>query len=48
MKFDCLFLQYKTLRRTAGYILSVCRRKEVMRELQIPQIREFIKNIDEI
>jgi hypothetical protein len=42
MKFDSLFLQFKKL-RTAGYILSVCRRKEVLREPQIPQIREFIK-----
>lgn len=47
MKSDSLFLQLKKL-RTAGYILSVSRRKEVMRELQIPQIREFIKNIEEI
>jgi hypothetical protein len=47
MKSDSLFLQLKKL-RTAGYILSVSRRKEVMRELQIPQIREFIKNTEEI
>jgi hypothetical protein len=47
MKLECLFLKFKNL-RIAGYILSVCRREEVMRELQIPQIKEYIKNIEEI